>query len=78
MNDSGLVGDETMICSLFIVHRSFLQLVRAAGRANGRERVGLVAVGALVSCAAAEHLFAAASAAAHDDLIFLNFAAKPA
>ena len=62
-------------CPLSIVHCLFLQFVRAAGGANGGEGVGFFAVGALVPERAAQDLFAAATTAAHDNLIFLNFAA---
>ena len=60
-------------CSMF--HASSFKLVRAAGGANGGEGVGFFAVGALVPERAAQDLFAAATTAAHDNLIFLNFAA---
>jgi hypothetical protein len=56
-------------------HASSFKFIRAAGWANGGECVGFFAVGALIPERAAQDLFAAATAAAHDNLIFLNFAA---
>jgi hypothetical protein len=74
--NNSLFAREMVRGSWYVVHASGFQLVRPANGANGGKRIGRLAVGALVSKRPAKHFFAAARAAAHDNLAFLNFAAK--